>query len=283
MVDLNTFTQDGAWIGLYDDVDSWRWSYSEPNFYQDGEAEFRNWVSGEPNNGNGDEPCGGMRVTGEWFDVRCEESMKLVCSDVQGRNASFIFIDQNKKWADAQSFCREHHTDLASVRSTSELEQIKELLQSEGENQVWIGLYRNSWTWVDGSSFSYDHWASSEPNGPVDNCVAAAMDDGGKWEDWDCSSAIPFFCYGEMKLVTQPHTALTSVSISFPKDGLSKQLVKVKLVKLKLVKSSSLDLKDAAVLEDLLMKKLRDSGVEVDVKLSWRKQSGGEIFKKDEL
>ncbi|XP_038154389.1 C-type mannose receptor 2-like isoform X2 [Cyprinodon tularosa] len=257
--DVTTLNNMVAWIGLYDDVNSWRWSYSDPNFYQGGEAEFRNWLHGEPNNMEGNEPCGAMWATGEWIDVSCEISMKTVCSDVEGRNASFIFINQTMSWAGAQSLCREHHTDLASVRSTSELEQIKELLQSVGEDQAWIGLYRNSWTWVDGSSFSFNHWASSEPAGPEENCAAAALDDGGRWQDWPCSSSMPFFCY---------------------EGPVFKQLVKVKLVK-----SSSLDLKDAAVLEDLLKKfeqKLKDSGVEGDVKLSWKEQSEGEIFLREE-
>uniref|UniRef100_A0A4W6DXC8 C-type lectin domain-containing protein n=1 Tax=Lates calcarifer TaxID=8187 RepID=A0A4W6DXC8_LATCA len=39
-----------AWIGLYDDVNSWRWSLSDRSFYTQEEAEFRNWASGEPNN-----------------------------------------------------------------------------------------------------------------------------------------------------------------------------------------------------------------------------------------
>ncbi|KAK5614810.1 hypothetical protein CRENBAI_012592 [Crenichthys baileyi] len=53
-------------------------------------------------------------------------------------------------WTNAQSFCREHHTDLPSVRTSTENEQIKGLMQSLGVVQVWIGLYRFSWTWVDG-------------------------------------------------------------------------------------------------------------------------------------
>ncbi|XP_047222807.1 L-selectin-like, partial [Girardinichthys multiradiatus] len=66
MVDLNTVvnmnmdSKNRSWIGLFDDVHSWRWSISDTNFYKDGEAQFRNWGGGEPNNFLGSERCGEM-------------------------------------------------------------------------------------------------------------------------------------------------------------------------------------------------------------------------------
>ncbi|KAM4571421.1 lectin-like [Fundulus diaphanus] len=199
-----------------------------------------------------------MLENGFWNDKHCEESFKAVCYDAQGQNASFIFINQSMTWTEALSYCREHHSDLASVRSTTENEQIKALIPS-GEPEAWIGLYRFSWTWVDGSIFSFQHWRSGEPNGPTENCGAAVVDDGGKWEDWPCDWKMPFFCYGAPA---------------------SKQVVKVKLVK-----TSSLDLSDPAVAEALLKQfeqKLKDSGLDGEVKLSWRSQPDGQIFHKDE-
>ncbi|XP_041655017.1 uncharacterized protein LOC121517377 [Cheilinus undulatus] len=60
----------------------------------------------------------------------------------------------------------------------------------------------------------------------------------------------------------------------------SKQVIKVRLVK----QSSSLDLNDPAVLEDILKElrqNLRDQGVTQDVRLSWRKQADGKVFHKE--
>ncbi|XP_043975631.1 C-type mannose receptor 2-like [Gambusia affinis] len=258
MVYMNTSFQHRAWIGLFDDLDSWRWSITDPNFYRDGEAAFRNWRIGEPNNYQGKESCGGMWNSGFWNDNPCQMLAKVICHDVQEQNVSLIFINQTMSWPAAQSYCREHHTDLASVRSMSENEQIKGLVQSAGENQVWIGIYRNSWMWVDGSNSSFRHWRESEPNGSKENCAAAVLADDGRWEDQPCSWKMPFFC-----------NAVPG----------SKQVVKVKLLK-----SSSLDLGDPAVLADLLQQfeqKLKDSRVEGDVKLRWLDQSDGRIFHQD--
>ncbi|XP_029913818.1 C-type lectin domain family 10 member A-like [Myripristis murdjan] len=39
-----------SWIGLYDDINSWRWSLQNKSYYGEGEAEFRMWASGQPDN-----------------------------------------------------------------------------------------------------------------------------------------------------------------------------------------------------------------------------------------
>ncbi|XP_027865891.1 macrophage mannose receptor 1-like [Xiphophorus couchianus] len=266
MVDLDAMVYNSsdfkyrAWIGLSEDLNSWRWSITDPNFYRDGEAAFRNWNVGEPNNFLGAESCGVMTHFGGFADVECVKLNKPICCDVQGHDASFVFIDQPMSWPAAQSFCRQHHTDLASVRSSSESEQMKGLVQSSGEKAAWIGLYRNTWLWADGSNVTFSHWRPPGPNGSVESCVASALSDGGVWEDLLCSRLLPFFCCDV--------------------PG-SKQVVKVKLVK-----SSSLDLGDPAVLADLLQqfeqKLKKDSRVEGDVKLRWINQSDGRIFHQDE-
>uniref|UniRef100_A0A4W6G681 C-type lectin domain-containing protein n=1 Tax=Lates calcarifer TaxID=8187 RepID=A0A4W6G681_LATCA len=71
----------------------------------------------------------------------------------------------------AQSYCRANHTDLASVRNMEENQKIMELLPS-GQS-VWIGLFRDSWKWSDGSNSSFRYWITGEPNGGTENCVAA--------------------------------------------------------------------------------------------------------------
>uniref|UniRef100_A0A3Q1IXT0 C-type lectin domain-containing protein n=1 Tax=Anabas testudineus TaxID=64144 RepID=A0A3Q1IXT0_ANATE len=69
---------------------------------------------------------------------------------------SFILVNQAMTWTDAQSYCRVHYTDLASVRNQAENDQIWLMLQNQ---YTWIGLYRNSWKWSDGSSLSVSNWA----------------------------------------------------------------------------------------------------------------------------
>uniref|UniRef100_A0A8C2WAX4 C-type lectin domain-containing protein n=1 Tax=Cyclopterus lumpus TaxID=8103 RepID=A0A8C2WAX4_CYCLU len=90
LVDLSRMR---AWIGLYDD--SWRWSLSNTSFYKPGEAEFRQWRSGEPSN-YFREHCTYIYQDGRWHDSRCEHDMKSVCFDVRvtsfkNRLKTFLF------------------------------------------------------------------------------------------------------------------------------------------------------------------------------------------------
>nr|XP_054602242.1 macrophage mannose receptor 1-like [Nothobranchius furzeri] len=177
------------WIGWYDDVNSWRWSMSDPNFYQHDET-FRLWVPGEPNNYAGiGESCAKIRTTGQWGDFICSSTEYFICFNVN----AFIFISTKKNWTDAQSYCRQHHTDLASVRNLSENQQVKQLITSG--QAAWIGLYRDTWKWSDGSNSSFTYWRSGEPNGGTENCGAANLDVSGGWEDTGCEKKNYFVCY----------------------------------------------------------------------------------------
>ncbi|KAI9515691.1 hypothetical protein NQZ68_023343, partial [Dissostichus eleginoides] len=197
-----------AWIGLHDDRDTWRWSMSDPSFYGPGETKFRQW---------------GNNQTGNRHDEQC------TYFDFIGPNATFVFFtDRGMTWTEAQSYCREHHTDLASVRNPAENQQIVELWS--GGDWYWIGLYRDSWKWSDGSNSSFKYWAENEPNYKgLKACVAAAFHDSGKWEDSDCGVKKPFICYG-------------------PVVPVSMQVIKVRVQK-----PNGVDLNDKAFLDDMLL------------------------------
>uniref|UniRef100_A0A3Q4GPC1 C-type lectin domain-containing protein n=1 Tax=Neolamprologus brichardi TaxID=32507 RepID=A0A3Q4GPC1_NEOBR len=92
----------------------------------------------------------------------------------------FIFVGVSKSWRDAQSYCRDHYTDLASVRNQSESQQLKAIATST----AWIGLYRNSWKWSDGSTLSFTSWFSTSPS----TLVTASCDQA-------CGVTYPFICY----------------------------------------------------------------------------------------
>uniref|UniRef100_A0A4W4ER81 C-type lectin domain-containing protein n=1 Tax=Electrophorus electricus TaxID=8005 RepID=A0A4W4ER81_ELEEL len=65
-------SSDMAWIGLYHDINSWRWSLSDEHFYGTGEMEYRNWENTQPNNNWGQETCTMMRSSRIWNDLNCE-------------------------------------------------------------------------------------------------------------------------------------------------------------------------------------------------------------------
>lgn len=72
-----------AWIGLHEDVNSWRWSMSDQ--YQN---QFRNWAAGQPNNKFGRESCGALSADGSWYDVSCSQTLHTVCFNVCGKDSS---------------------------------------------------------------------------------------------------------------------------------------------------------------------------------------------------
>uniref|UniRef100_A0A8C4DLW3 C-type lectin domain-containing protein n=1 Tax=Dicentrarchus labrax TaxID=13489 RepID=A0A8C4DLW3_DICLA len=119
----------------------------------------------------------------------------------------YILVEKEKTWTEAQSYCREKYTDLASLHNDQDLAQLIELTSSY--HQVWIGLSLhngNSWRWslkMEGyygeGEAEFRNWKSGEPNniGGYENCVA--MDNGGTWE-WPCSTRWFFVCYdGELR------------------------------------------------------------------------------------
>ncbi|XDV19289.1 hypothetical protein PO909_024788, partial [Leuciscus waleckii] len=149
MNELKKSVNDGGdqyvWIGLKrTSVDKWQWSSGEPALYL-------NWGSGQPDGGV--ERCVFMR-NGEWHDVSCSDSLTFICSSSK-TNTGLVFVNQMKNWRDAQSYCRQNHTDLVSVRNQNENQQIQKFINdNHRSDDVWIGLFRDSWQWSDQSNSS---------------------------------------------------------------------------------------------------------------------------------
>ncbi|KAK2827629.1 hypothetical protein Q7C36_018555 [Tachysurus vachellii] len=192
-----------AWIGLYGDEDSWRWSLDDDAFYQEGERDFRGWEH-QPDNYNGNEMCVSMGNGGRWFDKPCTDRKSFVCYN--GMNNRYVWIYHQKTWNEAQSFCRVRYTDLASVRHEAELQKILSIMN---EDEVWIGLYRNR-LWSDQSNSTFTYWRSESPEltAEPDNGVnspgqsgsqhCTAVDHSGQWTDENCFARFPFICYTEI-------------------------------------------------------------------------------------
>ncbi|XP_072223101.1 macrophage mannose receptor 1-like [Leuresthes tenuis] len=247
-----------AWIGLISDDHTWTWSDSN---FNNGVMNFSNWMNGQPDNSDGHEDCVSMFDSGEWNDANCGAYIKPVCYQ-RGSNVTFIYINDHMPWTEAQSYCRQHHTDLASIGNWSDIEDVKALIPPG--TCVWIGLLKSysadSWKLPNGSRSTFNHWKKGEPNDVDERCVAADFANDGKWEDWTCDSKMAFVCFYEIPLLKQ-------------------------VMRVKLVRSSSLDLRDPAVQDEMLKQieqKLKDQGVSKDIKLSWRRQADGEVFHKVE-
>ncbi|XP_053532263.1 macrophage mannose receptor 1 isoform X2 [Ictalurus punctatus] len=198
---LKMETVKKAWIGLKrEGTGEWQWSLADQTFYRDGDT-YRNWNSGEPNNYGGNEFCVNMwKRDGFWSDVNCNKIFPFVCYEEKNSNTSiYMFINENKTWYDAQTYCREKHTDLVSVRNQTENEEIWKVIQSALDVNVWIGLFNNSWKWTDQSNSSFRYWSYDKPSGSL-NCAAVNVSDQDHWTNVNCTEKLPFICH-EKRLV----------------------------------------------------------------------------------
>lgn len=121
-------------------------------------------------------------------------------SDRNSGNYSYVYVSVPKSWPEAQSYCREYHTDLASTTSTTEYSVIYNMVTSLTV-YTWIGLFRESWKWIDQTNFSTISWTSGKPDNALgnENCGYLTSNQA---EDALCSDVMPFFCYsGELKIL----------------------------------------------------------------------------------
>ncbi|KAL6481076.1 hypothetical protein MHYP_G00091560 [Metynnis hypsauchen] len=189
------------WIGLDRGVTGvWHWSLAGCEGNQ-----YRNWSSGEPNNYmRSGEYCVVMYGNdGTWNDDICTKNKSFICYNENKKTTeSYVLINVIKSWRDAQSYCRENHTDLVSVRNQTENQQIWNLSSKSTTSDFWIGLFNDSWKWSDQSASSFRYWASTQPDnqGGNENCTAVSMTDQGHWSDVNCQNKLPFICY-DNKLV----------------------------------------------------------------------------------
>ncbi|XP_053272342.1 lymphocyte antigen 75 [Pleuronectes platessa] len=244
-----------VWIGLYSHID-WKWS---DGFNQSG-AEYRSWHSGYPINFAANHLCVVKAFNGRWFDYYCHEQCPFVCYNGTLEDSHFVVVNQAKNWSEAQRHCREHYTDLATVRNDTDTNKIQNL-RTDGI-WGWIGLYRDPQIyWSDGSNYSFSSWYQGfNPLGSMKViCGVADLDQGGKWRLFSCEERKPFVCYSVPTVKT---------------------LVKMR-VKLE---DSSVNLTDSAVKQQILKQlqdRLKENGLS-GVTLKWKEQADGKVFQKEE-
>ncbi|KAI4899614.1 hypothetical protein NFI96_029301, partial [Prochilodus magdalenae] len=212
MKKLNATLKDkpsgSVWIGLSrGGTGKWLWSLADGGFYSEGDT-YRNWNSGEPNNAGNKEFCVGMFWDkGTWFDVKCDDRYPFTCYDEKKTNTErYVFINEEKSWYEAQSYCRDHHTDLVRVRNQTENQQVFNLIKQHPPNRdrVWIGLFYDSWTWSDQSDSSFRYWKSGPDHyGQGAECAAVSITEKGRWDNEICSNRLPFICHQNKLILIQ--------------------------------------------------------------------------------
>lgn len=67
-----------VWTGLYNDLDSWYWSYNHLPLKN---ISLRMWMSGQPDDGYGQDVCGTINTNGYWESLACYYTGPFLCYD----------------------------------------------------------------------------------------------------------------------------------------------------------------------------------------------------------
>uniref|UniRef100_A0A3B5QCN8 C-type lectin domain-containing protein n=1 Tax=Xiphophorus maculatus TaxID=8083 RepID=A0A3B5QCN8_XIPMA len=120
----------------------------------------------------------------------------------QTNQYQYHFVSGSFTWREAQAYCRQKHTDLATIQSPTEVERVLDTLSSAGHtSEVWIGLYSEmDWRWSDGfagNGAEYRDWETSdyEPDFYYAYQFCVLIANNGKYWDDSCSISYPFICY----------------------------------------------------------------------------------------
>uniref|UniRef100_A0A3B3UVU4 C-type mannose receptor 2-like n=1 Tax=Poecilia latipinna TaxID=48699 RepID=A0A3B3UVU4_9TELE len=152
-----------AWIGLYDQTEGDRRQYwSLPGVEFDDNETI--WNPGEPNVCGKRENCGLLVNTSKWGYASCSIQRYFLCYNGEYHCDSLLFLNKARNsWQKAQSYCRENHTDLISGTKQLQDEEVEKAMKST-HRKPFIGLFRDTWRWSDGSSFSFRHWNKNFKN-----------------------------------------------------------------------------------------------------------------------
>uniref|UniRef100_A0A3B3HUL3 C-type lectin domain-containing protein n=1 Tax=Oryzias latipes TaxID=8090 RepID=A0A3B3HUL3_ORYLA len=111
---------------------------------------------------------------------------------------SYHFVSQFLNWTEAQTFCRQKYTDLATIENSDEMDQLMNTtLSAEYTPEFWVGLYSEiKWRWSDGFTGSitdnnYNNWASQDSSNALGGQICMIHY---HWNDTSCSSLYPFVC-----------------------------------------------------------------------------------------
>uniref|UniRef100_A0A3Q4N9Q8 C-type lectin domain-containing protein n=1 Tax=Neolamprologus brichardi TaxID=32507 RepID=A0A3Q4N9Q8_NEOBR len=113
-----------------------------------------------------------------------------------------VFSLRRKTWTEAQSYCREHFTDLVTIYN-SNINQLLFSMSPRIHDWAWTGLYndRYSWKWSMegnlfdvGSTHEFLIWANSQPDCAYAKEYCVALQGQTQMNDRPCGDSYPFLC-----------------------------------------------------------------------------------------
>nr|XP_055057848.1 lymphocyte antigen 75-like [Misgurnus anguillicaudatus] len=136
-----------------------------------------------------------------------------LCSVSECSQRRYHHININKTWTEAQRYCRENYTDLATVNNMNDMKQlISKVKDSDVKNndvRFWIGLNNTGvykWKWSMGHTVNYTNWKDKESNN-TNNCAYMKA---GTWHHKGCNEKLRFICYNESSKQYSYNTTTTT-------------------------------------------------------------------------
>ena len=202
----NNIEDNHVWIGLNDQLIEGSFAWSDSTQFS-----YSNWGNNQPNDYNNGQDCVELRTdfSDQWNDQACDyQTSTFVCNQEHTTYESDSYIGvvstyESFTWDEANNYCNDKYsTQLASIHSDDDQTEINTILDELNIHYGWIGLKDsdsdneyNDDGWIDGSSLSFTNWIYSQPSASYAQCVEVVEDNGGRWNDEDCSwSSSGFIC-----------------------------------------------------------------------------------------
>ncbi|XP_054643004.1 galactose-specific lectin nattectin-like [Dunckerocampus dactyliophorus] len=110
----------------------------------------------------------------------------------------YVFKDDERTFADAESVCNILGGNLASVTSALKNVVVYQLITEGEASDAWIGLNDaiedGEYFWTDGKVFDFENFVSMRND--TGNC--AVMVSKGEWDDAMCTNLEPYVCIREV-------------------------------------------------------------------------------------
>ncbi len=110
-------------------------------------------------------------------------------------------MNESKTWTEAQRYCRQNYTDLATIENMEEMNRLVKAVRRIYYAKAWIGSYDdiNSWQWsLDNTSLvgGFKSWFVQQPVNSYGQSLCVYMSyNQGIWSEASCHYTFPFLCY----------------------------------------------------------------------------------------